>query len=154
MLSNYTTPRMLGNTTHQHATLHGVLELRTIVSMLRSRNVLAVLFCAWILNLIYRCTLHPLARVPGPRLAKLSELWRTVRYFKGTWHDDVVQLHRRYGDVVRIAPGEVSFVDTAALKKLYGHGTPALKVCLVIEAYDEDLTISRRIGTIPGGSQI
>lgn len=39
------------------------------------------------------------------------------------WHDDILELHERYGPVVRIAPNEVSFVDKAALVQVYGHST-------------------------------
>ncbi|CAI7613738.1 unnamed protein product [Penicillium pancosmium] len=54
-------------------------------------------------------------------------MWRNIRYFRGTWHDDVVALHQKYGKVVRIAPDEVSFVDEIALKSLYGMGRTSQK---------------------------
>jgi cytochrome P450 len=76
---------------------------------------------------LYRCVLHPLASIPGPFTARFTGLWRTYHYFRGTWHDDVLDLHQTYGRVVRIAPNEVSVVDGETLKKLYGHGKPAKK---------------------------
>ena len=85
-------------------------------------------FLVFILSfLIYRLLLHPLSHLPGPFLAKLSGLWRTYRYFSGTWHEDVLWLHKKYGRVVRIAPNEVSIVDGPSSKRLYGHGKPAKK---------------------------
>lgn len=75
--------------------------------------------------LFHRAVTHPLARVPGPFLAKFTGLWRTAHYFRGTWHDDILALHRRYGPVVRVAPDELSIVDAAATKQLYGHGGAA-----------------------------
>jgi cytochrome P450 len=45
----------------------------------------------------------------------------------GTWHDDILALHKKYGRVVRIAPDEVAVVDADAMKKLYGHGGKAVK---------------------------
>jgi cytochrome P450 len=45
----------------------------------------------------------------------------------GTWHDDILALHNKYGRVVRIAPDEVAVVDVDAMKKLYGHGGQAVK---------------------------
>jgi cytochrome P450 len=45
----------------------------------------------------------------------------------GTWHDDILALHNKYGRVVRIAPDEVAVVDADAMKKLYGHGGQAVK---------------------------
>jgi hypothetical protein len=81
------------------------------------------------LVIFYRLYLHPLAHVPGPFVARFTGLWRTRRYFKGTWYDDILNLHKTYGRVVRIAPNEVSFVDGEALKRIYGHGKPCKKAC-------------------------
>jgi hypothetical protein len=80
----------------------------------------------WII--LYRLFLHPLAGVPGPFIARFTGLWRTTKYFQGTWYDDILGLHQKYGRVVRIAPNEISFVDGEALKRLYGHGKPCKKV--------------------------
>lgn len=76
----------------------------------------------------YRLWFHPLSRVPGPLLARVSGLWRTGKYFQSTWFEDIVQLHKTYGPVVRIAPNEVSFVDEQAMREVYGHGKPNQKV--------------------------
>lgn len=80
----------------------------------------------WIV--FYRLFLHPLAGVPGPFVARFTGLWRTTKYFQGTWYQDILGLHKKYGRVVRIAPNEVSFVDGEALKRIYGHGKPCKKV--------------------------
>lgn len=77
--------------------------------------------------LSYRYLLHPLAHIPGPLEAKLSDTWRNTRYWRGNWHEDVLALHKRYGPAVRIAPNEVSLVDAQALRLLYNHGTKASK---------------------------
>jgi hypothetical protein len=84
-------------------------------------------------KVLYYLTLHPLHNIPGSLLACCSRVWKNIRYFRSTWHDDVLGLHEKYGPVVRIAPNEVSFVDTMALQLLYGHGTAAKKVsnCMV-----------------------
>lgn len=75
----------------------------------------------------YRVYWHPLAHIPGPTLAKITGQWRSARYWRGTWHDDILQAHRQYGRIVRIAPNEVSVVDGRAARLLYGYGTKALK---------------------------
>lgn len=72
---------------------------------------------------IYRIISNPLKTVPGPFWAKFTEFWRTARYYRGSWHDDIIKLHEKYGPVVRIAPNEVSIVDKEALLKVYGHAT-------------------------------
>ncbi|KAJ4177296.1 hypothetical protein NW755_013918 [Fusarium falciforme] len=79
------------------------------------------------LIVLYRLLLHPLAGVPGPKIAAVNGLWRTWRYAHGKWHEDILELHDKYGPVVRVAPNEVSIVDGPTMKKLYGHGKPALK---------------------------
>lgn len=38
-----------------------------------------------------------------------------------------MQLHRQYGDFVRIAPNHVSINNPAALREIYGHSTGFLK---------------------------
>lgn len=75
----------------------------------------------------YNILLHPLSPFPGPLLARISGLWRSTRYWKGTWHDDILEVHKIYGRVVRIAPNELSIVDEHAMKNLYGHGHNADK---------------------------
>jgi hypothetical protein len=76
----------------------------------------------------YYIFLHPYSKIPGPFLASFSKLWINTRQFRGSWHNDILEVHRQYGPVVRIAPDEVSFVDREALKTLYGHGTGTKKV--------------------------
>ena len=83
-------------------------------------------------QIAYYIFLHPYSKIPGPFLASFSKLWVTRRYFRGSWHDDVLELHRRYGPVVRITPDQVSFVDRNALKTLYGHGSGTKKVIKVL----------------------
>lgn len=88
---------------------------------------------AWkVLQIFYRLYLHPLSKIPGPPLAKVTELWRTSRYFNGDWHDDVRRLHKQYGGVVRIAPNEVSVVDIELPNTVYSiaHGTAKVRIPL------------------------
>ncbi|KAI0418848.1 cytochrome P450 [Xylaria grammica] len=76
---------------------------------------------------VYRLYAHPLRKVPGPFLARITELWRTVHYFRGTWFDDILELHRKYGPVVRISPNEVSVVSPDLTKLVYSHGKGTTK---------------------------
>ncbi|KAH6980715.1 cytochrome P450 [Ilyonectria sp. MPI-CAGE-AT-0026] len=71
---------------------------------------------------VYRIFLHPLRRIPGPFPAKFTELWRTTKYAKGNWHQDILDLHRQYGPVVRVSPNEISIVDKIGLTEVFGHG--------------------------------
>ncbi|KAI0433428.1 cytochrome P450 [Xylaria sp. FL1042] len=76
---------------------------------------------------IYRLYAHPLSKVPGPFLARITELWRTIHYFRGTWFDDILELHRKYGPVVRVSPNEVSVVSPDLTKSVYSHAKGTVK---------------------------
>lgn len=77
--------------------------------------------------LLYRQYIHPLAGIPGPFLARFTGQWRSWYYFSGQWHDVILDLHNKYGRVVRIAPNELSIVDEKTARLLYGHGTRSEK---------------------------
>ena len=54
-------------------------------------------------TLAYRLSpFHPLAKYPGPVLAKTSKWWAAYISATGTLHKYYKHLHDRYGDVVRI----------------------------------------------------
>lgn len=97
-------------------------DIRSLVLPLTT-VVIALLM--WVV--IYRVFFHPLAHFPGPFPAKVSGYWRTYQYSRGNWHNDIVNIHKKYGRVVRIAPNELAIVDENAMETLYGHGTKAMK---------------------------
>lgn len=68
---------------------------------------------------LYRLLLHPLARVPGPRLATLSNAWHAYQARNGLMLRVSKQLHRQYGPVVRVGPNEVWFDSKEAFVKIY-----------------------------------
>lgn len=90
-------------------------------------NLSSLLVIAVIYYVIYQAFLSPLIGFPGPVLAKFTGLWRSYRYWRGTWHDDILEIHRAYGRAVRIAPNELSLVDEQAVVQLYSHGHHAKK---------------------------
>lgn len=47
---------------------------------------------------------------------------------KGTWHNDILEVHRRYGSIVRISPNEVSVVHPDLIKTIFGHSKGTMKV--------------------------
>ncbi|KAI1609118.1 cytochrome P450 [Exophiala viscosa] len=113
-------PRRLQTLAHQ-AFGNGVVEID------RSRYAASFLAVAIVAYIIYQTFIHPLAKFPGPVSARYVPYWRNTRYWRGTWHEDILDVHRRYGRVVRIAPNELSIVDGEAMKHLYGHGTSSTK---------------------------
>ena len=72
----------------------------------------------------------PLKDVPGPWLASCSPLYRFwYAVVKGNFHNDLTNLHRKYGNVVRIAPNEVSIWDPRAISEIYAHGDKGYAKC-------------------------
>ncbi len=63
--------------------------------------------------------LSPLRDIPGPLPAKLTPRWLGAITFAGHRASYIHALHQRYGDVVRVAPDEVSFASAAAARDIY-----------------------------------
>ncbi|KAF8265714.1 cytochrome P450 [Lactarius quietus] len=81
-------------------------------------------------TLMYRLSpLHPLAKYPGPAIAKTSKLWAAYVCAKGDLHRRFKSLHDHYGDVMRvgrrgslIGPNELSIRDTSLIHPILGKG--------------------------------
>ncbi|KAL2266734.1 hypothetical protein VTJ83DRAFT_6086 [Remersonia thermophila] len=74
-------------------------------------------------KIIYNLYLHPLRRFPGPTLMRATRWGYNVKRLRGTLSFDMLDLHRRYGPVVRVAPDELAFADARAWKDIMGHRT-------------------------------
>ncbi|PYI32403.1 cytochrome P450 [Aspergillus indologenus CBS 114.80] len=71
-------------------------------------------------QLLYSCYFHPLARYPGPFLARFTNLWRFASFLRGQHHLTEENLHQRYGPIVRVAPNWLSFAPLPAFEAIYG----------------------------------
>ncbi|KAL4874377.1 cytochrome P450 [Aspergillus karnatakaensis] len=81
----------------------------------------AVLVSAyWLASYAYLYWLHPLSKYSGPPLAAISELWYASAWTGGLWNRKIEDAHRRYGEIVRIAPNELSFSTAQAFRDIYG----------------------------------
>lgn len=79
-------------------------------------NVLFVIgtaVVAWTVHrtwkLLYDIYLHPLKTFPGPRVAAATawyETWQEL-ILNRCWIDVLQELHKQYGEVVRVGPSEV-----------------------------------------------
>ncbi|KAH7205129.1 cytochrome P450 [Fusarium redolens] len=58
--------------------------------------------------------------MPGHWLAPFSRLYKVSLVLKGNCHNEYINLHRRYGPVVRTGPKHVSVSDPAAIPTIYG----------------------------------
>ncbi|KAK3328148.1 putative benzoate 4-monooxygenase cytochrome P450 [Cercophora scortea] len=81
----------------------------------------------------------PLRRVPGPLLAKFSDLWLLLVCRRGDRYDTVDKLHKKLGPVVRIQPNHISINDDEAIQIVYGHGNGFTKSSF----YDAFVSIRR-----------
>ncbi|GAB1315620.1 hypothetical protein MFIFM68171_05830 [Madurella fahalii] len=81
------------------------------------------LAAAWLISrVIYSRYLHPLAHVPGPFWASISELYRFYHNFaggNGALYLQFEGLREKYGPVIRITPNEALLADPAHYDKIY-----------------------------------
>ncbi|KAL4749788.1 hypothetical protein BDW72DRAFT_213855 [Aspergillus terricola var. indicus] len=83
-------------------------------------GVAALAATYWLASYAYLYWFHPLSKYPGPPLAAVSELWYASAWTGGLWNRKIQDVHRRYGDIVRIAPNELSFATAQAFRDIYG----------------------------------
>lgn len=81
---------------------------------------------------IYNLYFHPAAKYPGPKLAAISNVWYAYQWITGKYPFAIAEAHKKYGDVVRIAPNELVFITPqagtdmfATQQKGYEHFTKA-----------------------------
>ncbi|CAI7657824.1 unnamed protein product [Penicillium viridicatum] len=79
----------------------------------------ATLYLAY--TVIYNVYFHPLSRFPGPLAHKISRLAYVYQSIRGTLPFDMLEMHKRYGDIVRIAPDELAFSHPDAWQDIMGH---------------------------------
>lgn len=66
-------------------------------------------------TLVYNVFFHPLREYPGPLLSRAHRLVWDYHAFNGDLLRYVVRLHETYGEVVRIAPNELSYITPQAV---------------------------------------
>ncbi|RDW60060.1 putative cytochrome P450 67 [Coleophoma crateriformis] len=88
----------------------------TIVYFLSATFVAYLFFLA-----AYRLTFHPLAKYPGPFLAKITDWYSVYHAWKGDRHLEFWRCHEKYGPVFRYGPSSLSINTNTALKTIYGH---------------------------------
>ncbi|POS68879.1 hypothetical protein DHEL01_v212727, partial [Diaporthe helianthi] len=72
--------------------------------------------------IIYRLCFHPLSKIPGPKLLAVTDLpYLYQEHVQGSWPRRVTELHRRYGNVVRISPERIAVDGSIAWSQVYGH---------------------------------
>ncbi|KIW01749.1 uncharacterized protein PV09_06925 [Verruconis gallopava] len=71
--------------------------------------------------LTYNVYFHPLKNYPGPLSWAATRIpWCWYQYHGVNWRK-ILELHARYGHVVRIGPNELSYTSSEAWRIIYGH---------------------------------
>ncbi|OHW90976.1 trichothecene c-15 hydroxylase [Colletotrichum incanum] len=81
----------------------------------------ALLALYGVATVIYNLFFHPLRRYPGPKLWAATPMPAALSILRGTPHLKVLELHKRYGDIVRIGPNELALSHAEAWKEVCGH---------------------------------
>ncbi|KAI0115580.1 cytochrome P450 [Nemania sp. FL0031] len=83
----------------------------------------AILLPAFLISrMVYRRYASPLRSIPGPFFASCTRLWKLRSVVSENTQWDHVDLHRKYGPVVRIGPNEVSFSSPQVARNLLSAG--------------------------------
>ena len=97
------------------------LTVRSLFSVKWTLSILILLGVAYVVaRAIYNLYFSPLAKYPGPKLAAITRLWWLRVQFSGKFPIVVHNLHLKHGEIVRIAPDELSFSGAGAWKDIYG----------------------------------
>jgi benzoate 4-monooxygenase len=79
----------------------------------------------WVLP--YFTTYRHLRHLPGPFIARFSNIWLALGAHEGKKFEWVDYAHRKYGKVVRVGFNHVSIATPEGLHTVYGHGNGFLK---------------------------
>lgn len=80
-----------------------------------------------VVRIVYNIYFHPLSKYPGPKLWAAFDVARTIGRMGGYIDFQIVEEHRKHGEVVRIGVNELSFIHPSAWKEIYGHGHAELR---------------------------
>lgn len=69
----------------------------------------------------YHFFFDPLRQYPGPKLRAFTRIPNTRMALSGRVHEKVLELHKQYGPVVRMAPDTLSFCHPDAWLEIRGH---------------------------------
>ncbi|KAF2142893.1 uncharacterized protein K452DRAFT_357955 [Aplosporella prunicola CBS 121167] len=83
-------------------------------------HLFLLLFIGLITRLLYNRYRPGLYTIPGPWLAAWTGLWRFFDVQRGNAHWTHIELHKKYGPLVRIGPNHVSVGDPKEIANIYG----------------------------------
>ncbi|RSL84570.1 hypothetical protein CEP51_003790 [Fusarium floridanum] len=110
-------------------------SLGITLSELNGSQVLTILIKAFavgyvsylLLWIVHALLFSNLRKVPGPFLAKLTGLWEVKKVITGNIHGIMIDLHKKHGPIVQIAPNRYDFNTPEAVKTIYRIGNAFTK---------------------------
>ena len=60
-----------------------------------------------------------LRSIKGPFIARYTDLWRVLKVHQGDMHNVYIELHQKYGSLVRVGPNCISISGPEALAAIY-----------------------------------
>ncbi|MCJ1397973.1 hypothetical protein MMC11_001169 [Xylographa trunciseda] len=91
----------------------------TLINYFWLLPVLASVFYV-VLVVVYRLTIHPLAKYPGPIAGRVTDWYSVYHAWKGDRHVDFHRLHQKYGTIVRFGPNRISVNSSSGMRAIYG----------------------------------
>ncbi|CZR70108.1 related to cytochrome P450 67 [Phialocephala subalpina] len=74
----------------------------------------------FVILFIYRLTLHPLAKYPGPFLARISDWPLVVHCYRGDRHLWEYSNHQKFGSIVRYGANSISISTPSSIPLIHG----------------------------------
>lgn len=96
-----------------------LVSLFTVTLSLMANTITQVLV-SLLIKTVYNVYFHPLRSYPGPWLARASRIPFLYYQVTGNLPHGVKRWHEQYGDTIRIAPNDISFVKSQAWFDIHG----------------------------------
>lgn len=85
---------------------------------------------AWIIGLVALAVTrllffrykHGFSKYKGPLLASFTDMWKMFYAYSRKYQPPMIDVHEKYGDIVRLGPNSISFSKPEAIKDIYGAG--------------------------------
>lgn len=81
-----------------------------------------ILVASVVTQFLYNLFFHPLSGYPGPLLWRAFRLPYVIRALQGKLSYEMLDIHKRYGPVVRVAPNELALAYDGVWGDVQGGG--------------------------------
>ena len=81
--------------------------------------LLPFLLILLVIHLLWNKFKPGLLKIPGPPIAAYTRLWRLINIWKGNAHLTAIELHKKYGPLVRVGPKHISVGDPREISNIY-----------------------------------